>query len=40
VDSTGEIIVGVADTVAWCFGAGSEWRKRVEPIIVDVIDLP
>ena len=39
VDSTSESLLWVADAVAWCFGAGGHWRKRVEPIVAVVVDL-
>jgi hypothetical protein len=38
VDSTTESLLWIADSVAWCFGAGGEWRKRVDPI-TSVVDL-
>ncbi|GAB2999639.1 hypothetical protein [Saccharothrix stipae] len=28
----------IPDAVAWCFGAGGDWRRRVEPLIEKVID--
>ena len=39
LDSTSEPLLWIADLVAWCHGAGSEWRKRVDPITTAVIDL-
>jgi hypothetical protein len=39
VDSTSESLLWVADIVAWCFGAGREWRKRIDPIVSTVVDL-
>lgn len=29
----------IPDAVAWCFGAGRDWKRRVTPIIANVIDL-
>lgn len=29
----------VPDAVAWCYGAGGEWRRRVEPVVEKTIDL-
>ena len=29
----------VADAVAWCYGAGGEWRRRIEPVVEAVTDL-
>jgi hypothetical protein len=39
VDSTSESLLWIADIAAWCFGAGTEWRKRIDPIISSVVDL-
>ena len=39
VDSTSESLLWIADIVAWCFGAGREWRKRIDPIVSRVVDL-
>jgi hypothetical protein len=39
VDSTSESLLWIADIVAWCFGAGREWRKRIDPIVSTVVDL-
>jgi hypothetical protein len=39
VDSTSESLLWIADIVAWCYGAGREWRKRIDPIVSTVADL-
>lgn len=39
VDSASESLLWIADIVAWCHGAGRDWRKRVDPITTAVIDL-
>lgn len=39
VDSTTESLLWIADVVAWCHGAGPEWRKRIDPITAAVIDV-
>lgn len=39
VDSTSESLLWIADIVAWCFGAGREWRKRIDSIVSTVVDL-
>jgi hypothetical protein len=39
LDSTHELLLGVADMVAWCYGAGGDWRRRIGPLITDLIDL-
>src|SRR5262249_32661603 len=33
LDSTHELLLGVADVVAWCYGAGGDWRRRVGPAV-------
>lgn len=38
-ESTGELLLALPDLAGWCYGAGGDWRKRVEPILADVIDL-
>lgn len=39
VDSTSESLLWIADVVAWCYGAGNDWRKRVDPITAMVVDV-
>ena len=39
VDSKRESLLWIADAVAWCHGAGGEWRKRVASITAAVVDL-
>jgi hypothetical protein len=39
VDSTSEPLMWISDVVAWCYGAGGHWRKRVDPILTKTIDL-
>lgn len=39
VDSTSEPLLWIADVVAWCFGAGREWRKRIDPVTSTIVDL-
>lgn len=39
LDSTAEPLLWIADITAWCFGAGAEWRKRIDPIVSTVVDL-
>ena len=38
-DSKLEPLCWIADTAGWCFGAGGDWRRRIMPIIDDVIEL-
>jgi hypothetical protein len=28
----------IADAVAWCYGAGGDWRRRIEPLVERVFD--
>ncbi|OLF04246.1 hypothetical protein BLA60_41675 [Actinophytocola xinjiangensis] len=39
LDSTSESLLWIADIAGWCFGAGAEWRKRIDPIVAGVVDL-
>jgi hypothetical protein len=32
-------ILAVADAVAWAYGAGGDWRRRIEPAVVKVVNL-
>ena len=32
-DQVGKPMLWVADTIAWCAGAGSDWRARIAPIL-------
>jgi hypothetical protein len=34
-----EPVLWLPDTVAWCHGAGQEWRKRASSLIEGVVDL-
>lgn len=36
VDSVCEPLLWIADVAAWCYGAGKEWRKRIDPIATTV----
>jgi hypothetical protein len=38
-DSTAELLLTLPDLAGWCYGAGGEWRKRIEPVLSDVVDL-
>lgn len=31
--------LGIPDAVAWCHGAGQDWRRRIAPIVEDVINV-
>lgn len=39
MDSTDEPLLWVADVVGWCYGAGSDWRRRVWPIISEIVEV-
>lgn len=39
LDSAHELLLGVADTVAWCYGAGGDWRRRIAPVVSKLIKL-
>ena len=39
VPSSQEQLLWIVDVVAWCYGAGGEWRRRVTPLVARVIDL-
>jgi len=39
LNSAHELLLGVADVVAWCYGAGGDWRRRIMPMISELIDL-
>jgi hypothetical protein len=32
-------VLAIADAVAWAYGAGADWRRRVAPTIDAVVDL-
>jgi hypothetical protein len=38
VDSTAEPLLWISDAVAWCFGAGGDWRRRAGPLVADRIE--
>lgn len=38
-DSVAECLLWIADAVAWCYGAGGQWRQRVEPVITAVTQV-
>lgn len=39
LDGGQELVLGVPDTVAWCYGAGGDWRRRIAPAVADVIQV-
>ena len=36
--SENDPLLWIADIVAWCYGAGGDWLRRVRPLMGDVID--
>jgi hypothetical protein len=39
LNSTHELLLGIPDMVAWCYGAGGDWRRRIGPAISATFDL-
>jgi hypothetical protein len=39
LDSTLEPLLWISDAVAWCYGAGGDWKRRVTPVVERVIRL-
>jgi hypothetical protein len=39
VDSTAEPLLWISDAVAWCFGAGGDWRCRASPLITEILTV-
>ncbi|MFD2422048.1 hypothetical protein [Amycolatopsis pigmentata] len=39
MDSAAEPLLWISDTVAWCHGAGGDWRRRVCSAVARVIEL-
>jgi len=39
VDSTAEPLLWISDAVAWCFGAGGDWRRRAMGLIAEQIEV-
>jgi hypothetical protein len=38
-DSSADLLLSLPDVAGWCYGAGGEWRKRIERILSDVVNL-
>ena len=36
IQSSGEPALWISDAVAWCHGAGGDWLRRIEPLVVNV----
>lgn len=34
-----EPLLAVPDVTAWCWARGGEWRRRVAPLVADVVDV-
>ncbi|PRY43463.1 hypothetical protein [Umezawaea tangerina] len=32
-------LLWASDAIAWCYGAGGDWRRRVEPLLDEATDL-
>ncbi|MEV6240008.1 hypothetical protein [Lentzea sp. NPDC051838] len=37
--SESDPLLWIADIVAWCYGAGGDWLRRVQPLMGDVVDM-
>lgn len=37
--SEGDALLWIPDIVAWCYGAGGDWLRRVQPLMGKVTDL-
>lgn len=36
---TSEPMLWVPDVIAWAYGSGGEWRRRTQPVVVEVVDV-
>lgn len=36
---TAEPMLWVPDAIAWAYGSGGEWRRRSQPVVVEVVDV-
>lgn len=34
-----EQLLAVPDVIAWCWAKGGDWRRRIEPVLVKVVDV-
>ncbi|MBP2334247.1 hypothetical protein JOF41_000425 [Saccharothrix coeruleofusca] len=39
IQASAEPALWISDAVAWCHGAGSDWRRRVNPLIAEVVEV-
>jgi hypothetical protein len=39
VESPQECLLWIADAAGWCYGAGGQWRRRIDPVITNVTTL-
>ncbi|RSD21894.1 DUF3800 domain-containing protein [Amycolatopsis eburnea] len=39
VDSTAEPLLWISDAVAWCTGAGGDWRRRANPLVTNRFEV-
>jgi hypothetical protein len=40
VEAKLEPVLWAADAIAWAFGAGGDWRRRIEPVIGQTTWMP
>jgi hypothetical protein len=38
LDSTAEPLLWISDAVAWCYGAGGEWRRRANLLVTERVE--
>jgi hypothetical protein len=39
IQSSSEPALWISDAMAWCHGAGGDWKRRIEPVTGSVVDL-
>lgn len=39
IHSSTEPALWISDAIAWCHGAGGDWKRRITPVIGTVVDL-
>ncbi|MFD4197922.1 MULTISPECIES: hypothetical protein [Amycolatopsis] len=39
LNSAGTPLLWIPDAVAWCYGAGGDWRRRIMPVVTKVTEV-
>ncbi|MFD4643197.1 hypothetical protein ACFWN2_38230 [Lentzea sp. NPDC058436] len=39
IQSSSEPALWISDALAWCHGAGGDWKRRIAPVTGAVVDL-